>query len=1014
MAKMKFSDEQELAINARGKNYLISAGAGSGKTAVLTERIFRIVKEEKTLDKFLVLTFTNLAASEMKTRVRNKLINDEETISLASEVDNAHIETFDSFYLFLAKRYFYELGISKNPNIVDNSILTIKRKMYLDEVFNERCLTKEARYVALIEGHCIKNANTIKEYIIRLLNYSDRKGDKYLYLENLKNNYFSDELIDEAVETLYKEFKENIAFLRNEAINLQDLNDTNQIIEVLDSFEIAKDYNSLYELLKNTSFPRKPKSDADDGDYRDSLKDFFNKKIKISKNNDYGSKEQIKDQYMDIKPYVEEIIDIAIDTERRLDKFKLEYNAYSFGDISRFVLKLLKNENIRKEIEDSFDYIMVDEYQDTNEIQDLVLKSISKNNVYMVGDVKQSIYRFRGADCSIFQEKYERYKLHDGGEEIDLNRSYRSREEVVNFVNELFEVLMTKELNAIDYKNGHHFGFGRTEYGEYPSSVSYQPEVYKYSYEKSGETGDKEAELIAKDILTRKFNKYKVYNGEHSERDCDFKDFAIIIDRGTDFDKYRRVFADYNIPLKVESKETLFKSDVVSVLRSLVKMLYYSLNNDYGTDYKHAYFSIARSFLFEYRDDALYHIHKEDKYLLEPFAQKIELIKEKLRFASIKNVMLTLVEEFDIYNNISKITSFYPNAHKIENIISLCESMDTLGYTLKDFVDYFDDLAEQDIDMEYKDSDAQENSVTLLNIHASKGLEYGIVYYPGLIKEFNNQDVKSSYLISDRYGLVVPSTTISDYSSPFIHLIKEDIKKADFEEKIRLLYVAITRAKEKIIFVVGEKEKGDGLIKPKDSSSFKQMLNISNVLNKYNVNYSFVEAKNSDKEIERKYDKIALKSIQIPYEIIKKQRASKEVDEEVSEELLDFGTTIHAYLETLDFESDDLTYIADKRIRRYVENVKNSPILKDVINDEVRHEFPFIDEKNGVSGYIDLLVIKENEIRIIDFKLKNIDEIEYDKQLRTYKSFIAQHTDKPVKMYLLAAISGEVREVFDE
>ena len=133
--KMKFSIDQELAISAKGENYLISAGAGSGKTAVLTERIYRIAKEEKTLDKFLVLTFTNLAASEMKNRVRVKLLDDEETLSLATEVDNSHIETFDSFSLYLVKKYFYELGISKDITIVDNSILSINRKYYLDELF---------------------------------------------------------------------------------------------------------------------------------------------------------------------------------------------------------------------------------------------------------------------------------------------------------------------------------------------------------------------------------------------------------------------------------------------------------------------------------------------------------------------------------------------------------------------------------------------------------------------------------------------------------------------------------------------------------------------------------------------------------------------------------------------------------------------------------------------------------------------------------------------------------------
>ena len=697
---MRFSDEQEKAIKAEGSNYLISAGAGSGKTAVLTERIYRIAKRENTLDKFLVLTFTNLAAAEMKTRVRNKLLDDDSTIHLASEVDNAHIETFDSFYLYLAKKYFYELGISKNPNIVDSSILIIKRKMFLDQVFEELCDKKDEGFVGLIYSYCVKNESTIKDFVIRVLNMADRKGDKYEYLDYLKTAFFNEDIISTAIESLYKEFKDNIRFLEQEAAKLQDINDANNILAVLETFDDASDYDSLYEKLKLASMPRKPKSDADDGEFRDSLKSFFDNKIKITaKNNDYGTSKDIANQYMEIKPYVEEIIDIAKMVEERLDAFKLDYNAFSFGDISRFVLKLLKNDAIREEIKNTFDYIMVDEYQDTNSIQDSVIKAISKDNVYMVGDVKQSIYRFRGADCQIFQEKYDDYKKHIGGEEIDLNRSYRSRKEVVDFVNEVFSKLMKKEYNAIDYQNGHHFEFGRDEYEINKPTCSYKPEVYNYSYQKSSETPYIESELIAKDILTKINQKYEVFVGKNETRKCSYKDFAIIIDRGTDFNVYRKTLAQYNIPLKVESKETLFGSDIVSVLRNLVKMLYYSLNSDYSTNYKHAYFSVARSFLFEYPDDKLYDVHSKDIYLLEPFAQQIELMKESLRFASIKKVMSTFVEKFDIYSSISKIANFYANAHKIENLISISETMDMLGYRLEDFVNYFDELAEQDIDI---------------------------------------------------------------------------------------------------------------------------------------------------------------------------------------------------------------------------------------------------------------------------------------------------------------------------
>ena len=1017
MSKMKFSDEQELAITAKGTNYLISAGAGSGKTAVLTERIYRIAKEEKRLDQFLVLTFTNLAAMEMKSRVRQKLLDDPETIFLASEVDNSHIETIDSFSLYLAKKYFYRLGISKDIAIVDNSILSIKRKLFLDEIFEELFERRDPNFLNLIDNYVSKNTDALKDYIISILSTGDKKADNYAFFSHLRNDFFNEDVINEGIASLMMEIKDNLEFVRSKAEELEDVDDSDQICDFIDSLLMINDYDKLYSILSDpdlSKFPNKPKTKTDDADYRAKIAKFYKDKIKISEDNDLGNKEDIKRQYYEVAPFIQTIIDIAINVEKRLDEFKKARNAYSFGDIARFVLKLLKDEDIRIEISNHFDYIMVDEYQDTNDIQETIISSISKNNVYMVGDVKQSIYRFRGADCHIFQEKYENYKLNRGGKEIDLNTSYRSRKEVVDFINELFSQLMIKKINAIDYSNGHHFGFGRKEFEENKPNCSYKPEVYQYEYEKSDETVDKEVEIIVKDILKRKRDKYQVYDAKNKcGRDIEYKDFAIIIDRGSSFDTYRRKFAEANIPIKVESKETLFKSDVASVVKNLVKMLYYSLNNDYSAPYRHAYMSVARSFLIEYKDDVLYEIFKKESFLVEPFAQKIELIKEKLRYQPNKEILLSIYEEFDIYSSLSKITQYYANAHKLEYLLSLAESMDALNYTLEDFVTYFDDLNELDQDIDYSDSDSQENSVTLINIHKSKGLEYGVIYYPGLTKQFNRQDINTAFLFSDRYGAIIPSST-ENKSSLFIHLIKEELTKADFEEKLRLLYVALTRAKEKIILVSGHKVNEQRFVKPSNSKTMNDILSITDVLEKYATSYTLENISIDSTQSERSVNKVKLKSIEVPIKVVEHTRASKEVDEEANEAILDFGSELHAYLEKMDLTTKSTDYVKNRQMKKYVYNVMNSSIFNGVSNEQVRHEYRFYDEENNIQGYIDALIVKDNEIDIVDFKLKNIDESEYDRQLRIYKSYISKLTSLPVRMFLLAAITGISREVKDE
>ena len=1013
--KIKFSDDQLRAIQAEGINYLISAGAGSGKTAVLTERIYRIAKRDNTLDKFLVLTFTNLAAGEMKNRVRKLLIEDEETQHLASEVDNAHIETFDSFSLYLTKKYFYVLGISKNLNIVDQSILTIKRRMLLDEVIENHIASDDEIFNQLVLAYSIKNLDKIKDYIISILVECDRKGDKDEFFRHLHDDFFKKETVDFAVKNHHDELMDYINYIREAAINnLSDTNDVDQIVDYMDELASITNYDELLETLKTRSFPKKP-SGCLEPEIRDAIRDLYGNKVRIKeKDNNYGDYATISSLYLGTEAYAKKIIEIAEEVEKKLDEYKFEHNAYSFGDISRFVLKLLKNEDIRKEISLSFDYIMVDEYQDTNDIQEAVISSISRNNVYMVGDVKQSIYKFRGADCRIFQEKYNKYKKELGGKEIDLNESYRSRKEVVDFINELFGQLMTKDINSIDYSNGHTFGFGRKDYELNKPKLSYQPEVYHYIKEKGADTSKIEADIIAKDILKKINDKFQVFKSKAENRDCKFSDFAIIIDRSTDFDTYRDELAKHGIPLKVENKEKLFDSEIILVVKSLLKMLACALDSDYGVSYKHAYFSVARSFLLEYKDDELFRINKYDTYLLEPFAQKLELMKEELRFSSLKNVLLRLYKDFEFYESISKIANYYNNTHKLESIIRLAENMDVMGYTIYDFVKYFDDLSELDIDIDYKDSDAQSNSVTLINIHGSKGLEYGIVYFPGLSKQFNDSDSKSSFMLSDLYGLVIPAAVSTKNTSLFNHLTREEKRHADFEEKIRLLYVALTRTKEKIILLSADVENEKSFYRPTDARSMKRLLGISDVLTKYSAKFQSGNYDLPSPSPAKKVDKIQLKTVHIPAELIKKERASKEISDDVDASILDFGTELHAYLEAIDFESDDLTYIKDSRMKKYILNVKNSELFKGVKNSQVRHEFEFFDEENNISGFIDALIIRDNHIDIVDFKLKNIDDDKYDRQLRIYKRYISKNTTLPVKMYLLAAITGEIREVQDE
>ncbi len=1004
------SKEQELAIKAEGCNYLISAGAGSGKTAVLTERIYQLVKKTKQIDKFLILTFTKAAASEMKQRIRNLLLEDVETKKFAVEVDNAHIETFDSFYLFLASKYFYKLNIFKDISVIDKAIIVIKRKQIIEQLFKEKIIAEDQDILSLIVKFSLKGYDDLMDLVLKVINQSESHTDKEAYYKHLEEDFKGKDFTDFVIKQKYESLRRRIHFLIEKIKTgpLTSLDDQAMLLDHCYEALNKSDYASLAAYLEVDRLDKRPK-DEENILLRDGIKNFYN-----ALREDLPTEDDISKLIEDNAKYAKTILDLVREVEKQIDDYKREHNCFSFADISRMVLKLFKDPEIVNEVKEQFDYIMVDEYQDTNDIQEAVLNIIGKDNVYMVGDIKQSIYRFRDADCHIFEQKFNDYKKGLGGKEVDLNKSFRSREDVVNYINDLFSRIMVKEYNPIDYSNGHKFAFGQTKYG--PLNPLYQTEEYHYQYEIASQCAENEIEMITRDIIDKVNNEFPVYDFNlKTTRGAQFKDFAIIIDREGEFYKFRKAFSAKGIPLKSCGKEQLMISDINVVIRNLVKLLSCALAEDYGEEYKHAFLSVSRSFIFESKDQEIFDVYKDNnvpKVLLTPLAQKIELIKESLRFAPLKVVMETLFDTFEIYDHIAKITNFYANTHKAETLLSFASQMDALGLSLNDLVDYFDNLTNLELDIDYRDSDSQENSVTLINIHQSKGLEYNIVYYPLLNKQFNQDSYKGKFTVSKNYGII-----FSEDSSLVKSLHNEIEKQQEIEEKIRLLYVAITRAKQKIILYFGHKETKSLNIKmPYECICLKDVYELANIGNKYVKEFKIDENKLktvSRGNINLQYDKVELKHIEVPSEVIKKERASKEVVK-VTSDLLDFGSDVHAILEGLNFDSKDISYIKDKKFIRLANNVLNSSLFAGVKDEQILKEFPFTDEINNVSGVIDCLVNKEDEIDIIDFKLKNISEVAYDKQLRTYKQYVKSISTKPIRMYLLSALTGEIREVEDE
>ena len=337
--------------------------------------------------------------------------------------------------------------------------------------------------------------------------------------------------------------------------------------------------------------------------------------------------------------------------------------------------------------------------------------------------------------------------------------------------------------------------------------------------------------------------------------------------------------------------------------------------------------------------------------------------------------------------------------------------MDHMGYTLEDFKQYFDDLEEFDIDPEYSPNDDIEDCVTLLSIHASKGLQFKICYLAELYKKFNETVLNKSFLVDSTYGIDVPNVNHKSTKTLLHTIIAEKEKNELLKEQLRLFYVALTRAEEKLILLVNPMYRKTSVQDFGQCSSFLDFLFLSKA-NFDSYSFEISPVKRTIKEKEREIKQVSFfESISMNNELVEDKHASKELDVDIDEELLRLGNKYHYYLELIDFNNIDASFIKDENDKKRIDKFLANSLFKGLKNVNVMHEYPFYDEKNNVHGVIDLMIEKEDSIDIIDFKLSHVDDASYDKQVRTYKNYISQLTDKKINTYVTGILSNDIRKV---
>ena len=579
MGEVKWTKEQLLAIKEKGENILVAAAAGSGKTAVLVERIInKIINEKIDIDKILVVTFTKSAASEMRARILDAIYENieknPEDMHLQKQItllSKANICTIDSFCLDVVKNNFFEIGISPNLKIADNTEIEILKQETLEDLFEEKYETGNKEFLDLINTYTnYRGDENLQNLILEIYRFIQSMPFPEKWLEekvemfNLSDISFEKTTWGQILFSKVKEdLQDGILKLEEEIEKIKEEENINEIIDIL-SDDISQmksaftkdNWDDIYNRTHSIDFKpfTRSKKMSEDikkeaKDKRDEVKKIVNKlKENILACKSENAIKEIQDMY----EILIKVKNLVLEFSNRFLQAKQDKNIMDFNDIEHYALNILyksDGENyVSKKYQDKYEEILIDEYQDSNLVQEYILNAISrKNNIFMVGDVKQSIYKFRGARPELFLDKYEKYKEKDlkenDGLKIQLFKNFRSRKNVLDLTNIIFNDIMSKELGGIDYTEEEYLNLG----AEYPEGnkleaelhiIDSKEEVYK-NEEDGEEENTEETERVEDIVLEAKFvaNKIKelidnetlICNKDKTYRKIMYKDIVVLL-----------------------------------------------------------------------------------------------------------------------------------------------------------------------------------------------------------------------------------------------------------------------------------------------------------------------------------------------------------------------------------------------------------------------------------------------------------------------------------------------------
>jgi ATP-dependent helicase/nuclease subunit A len=1019
---------QLLAKNHLVGDVLIAAGAGSGKTKVLTERVIKLVLEDGIpLQRLLLLTFTNAAAAEMKQRIRKEFLKAKRD-DLASEIDQSFIMTFDAYALYLLQKYGHVYQFSAHVGVYEETLYDIERKQTLEAIFLERYEQPTPSFLRLIQEYVINQDESLKAFILKIDQKADLLEDKLGYYRRYVGEFFESVWKQDKLQELDRYYRKEIVLIQKLASEFESSEQTFFFHDLTRLWLAQPTLDDLLKTIQLVSFPRlKPKSiSEEDKEIRDRLKVDI---LALKADSAMVPVGKQVGHYETTQPHVEAILGILLELNQRLEVKKRQLQRYPFSDIAKLAKQLLNIPAIDEVIRNQFSFIMVDEYQDTNDLQDAFLQKISNRNLFMVGDVKQSIYRFRNANVDLFKQKFDQFKDYLASEDkhqtkIILQENFRSRPEVLSDINAIFSHLMSDTFGGIHYDHHQRLQAGQTSYESLKDErLNYTMDVLRY--EKSDSNPQlNEPRIIAKDIIDKINQKILVADVEDKkQRPITFKDFTILIDRKTNFESFIEVFNEAGIPLEVFAERDLSNSDVFRVLNNLIILVNRFQDGDIQDTNKQAYVSVLRSFLYQTSDQDLYLFATGNKPI-SSFAL-FSSLKDWVHLSktlTLNQWMQQVVNDLQLEEKLLSLPDLPANMARLEGWMLKARQLSELGYTVEAFGQFLKESQSLEVDLTIASPKQSENAVQLMTIHKSKGLEFAYVYYPGLTKGFNMMDTKGLYQYSTTYGIQLPYPEAVYVRPIFADLILQEEKQAIISEQVRLWYVALTRAKEKIILVL-------------ESSDIKKIVDIEKARSFSDLMFLYHQSIPHGQEIGIHVDPIeTLPSLKVPpqkqepkqvkfdhiaqsFEVVLPKRASKAMDNESDEGALAYGTYLHECMFLLDFKTLDTSFIASKTDRSMIDTLLKQPYFTALSQKEqvgqvtVLKEYAYLDGVTGQQGIIDLLIIEDGKATILDYKTTIIDDPVYLQQLKTYQQYIQSRGLTVSAMYLISLSTGQMKQV---